>query len=392
MKIKSLLCIILALVTAVSMFACGGGGTTGGQASEEPEESSAPEESAAPAALSINGNDVSTYRIIYSAGNEAAYYSEAAYALCNFIYETFGVEIEVFPDNENLRQESNEILIGFCNGRDDVEEKFDEYYFEDYDYGEFIIAVDGADVMLGADYSNGAYFAVEKFIELALSGDGEVGNMEITGEKEVIKVACVGDSITQGINSADLKKTYPVYLRGFLGPDYYVANYGLSGYSICETDAYCYGKSDVYKKSLAFEPDVVIFALGTNDCNPGANQGKEWEGTDREEIFIKSTKNLLDSYLALDTEPQIFVCIPCSLFKVGSDVWNAVEWAARNEKYSVPLITSIAAEYGFPTVDLWTWSLDHPEIFTDGLHPKDETYKPFAQAIYEGIKDLIVKP
>ncbi|MBO5914188.1 MAG: hypothetical protein J6Q72_02475, partial [Clostridia bacterium] len=215
------------------------------------------------------------------------------------------------------------------------------------------------------------------------------------GEKKIIKVACVGDSITQGINSTDPKNmTYPAYIQEMLGYDYYVLNAGLSGYSICDIDDYAYHKSKQFTESRELRPDVVLFALGTNDANPTPNQPyKSWTDPkyDRTNVFIRSTKNLLDAYKKANPEVQIIMILPASLFKVGADGWNAIPWTENIVKYSHPLLKQIAEEYGLQTVDMFPWSQEHKEVFTDGLHPKDETYKTFAQFIYDNIKDTIKK-
>ena len=226
---------------------------------------------------------------------------------------------------------------------------------------------------------------------LSDSADGTIPACEFAAEGRVIKLACVGDSITEGTNSSDHEnKTYPIYLQEMLGPDYYVLNAGLSGYSTCMTDTYAYWKCQQYADARSLCPDVIIYNLGTNDCNPSQPE-KNWEGTGREELFTKSAHALIDTFLSVNPDVQIYICIPTSLFKVGDDGWNAVAWQALNEKHSVPLCKKLAADYGFPTIDLYSWSKQHPEVFTDGLHPRDETYRDYAAFVYDSIKDTVKK-
>ncbi|NJM24424.1 MAG: hypothetical protein HC859_01760 [Bacteroidia bacterium] len=49
-----------------------------------------------------------------------------------------------------------------------------------------------------------------------------------TGATAAVKVACVGNSITEGSN-IEVGKRYPEQLQGLLGSGYEVRNYGLSG-------------------------------------------------------------------------------------------------------------------------------------------------------------------
>ena len=88
---------------------------------------------------------------------------------------------------------------------------------------------------------------------------------------------------------------------------------------------------------------------------------------------------------------QIFVTLPSSLFE--SKVWTEwKEWAARVEKYVIPINRELAEKHGYPIIDVFTWANDHPEVFPDGLHPKDGTYKTYAERVYEEIKDTIKTP
>ncbi|MBR4799244.1 MAG: hypothetical protein IK047_03170, partial [Clostridia bacterium] len=324
------------------------------------------------------------YRIIYRNTNLPSQYRFAAEALRDMIDARFGYTPEVYAEDAVLEPQEAELLVGMCEGRDFC----DDYFYEIYgDRGDHFLAVGGAKVLFAANNAGGAYLAIKEFAELMDSGV-TVNDMKQKGKGKIINVACVGGSITEGSNSDDPNKNYPTYLQELLGPEYFVMNFGISGYSIVNTDQYAYCKSSQYKKSLESEPDIVIFALGCNDCNPTSNQKyKTWEGTDRDEKFVQSTKELLDSYLALPSAPKIYMCLPCSLFKVPGDQWNAAEWAARIENYALPLLRQIAQEYELPVIDLWSWSKEHPEVFTDGLHPKNESYRDYALAVYNGISE-----
>lgn len=381
---KKLLCLALALAALFAFAACGGNNGTVSAPEPEPE-SSAPSK---PEKITVNGKDISEFLIIYRDSNVPAKYLYAARELRDFIKENWGVTLDIVCETERVKEQEAEIYVGLINGR----ELCEDYFYRQYENGEYVTEIKGTKVVFASGSANGAHFGVKEFCDMLINGDGEIKDGRSTGNKKVLRVACVGDSITQGINSTDPQNlTYPAFIQEMMGLDYFVYNLGLSGYSICRTDTYSYIGHSTYKRSLDIKPDIVLFALGTNDGNPGQAE-KNWVGTNREQVFIDTTKEMLDAYLALETNPQIYIILPASLFKVGADNWNAVPWAANIENYSLPLLKQIAEEYKLPTVDMWTWSLSHPEVFTDGLHPKDNTYKDFAQAIYDGIKDTLRKP
>ncbi|MBE6683230.1 MAG: hypothetical protein E7595_03645 [Ruminococcaceae bacterium] len=380
---KKILCFVLGMLMLVSFAACGG--------EEEVAESSAEESvEIIPKVPVINGKEISEYTIVYKTTTGSCTYKDVAKGFEKYIEDTFGIDL-VCRD-ETLPEAEYEIIFGEVSKRDIVEENK-----SDYGIGGYKVVIKGTKIYIASSYANGCNAGCEAFIEkIKTSEDGMFADGEFSGEKKIIKVACVGDSITQGINSTDPKnKTYPVYIQEMLGFDYYVLNAGLSGYSICKIDEYAYFKTSQYLQARELRPDVVLFALGTNDANPTPNQPyKNWDDPqyDRENVFIESTNELLDAFVKINPDVQIYMILPASLFKVGADGWSAEAWTKNIVEHSHPLLKKIATERNLPIVDLFPWSLENKEVFTDGLHPKDETYKTFAQFIYDSIKDTIKKP
>ena len=78
---------------------------------------------------------------------------------------------------------------------------------------------------------------------------------------EPVRVACVGDSITQGVGIQNPQKDgYPAKLQEILGAGWTVQNFGVGGRTMLR-------KADPFDHRPALEssPDIVIIALGTND-------------------------------------------------------------------------------------------------------------------------------
>ena len=87
-----------------------------------------------------------------------------------------------------------------------------------------------------------------------------------------IKVACVGDSITDGAGLKDrATESYPGQLQQMLGDGFEVQNFGLGGRTLLERGDHPYTKSPKFEAALQFNPDVVIIKLGTND-----SKSKNW--------------------------------------------------------------------------------------------------------------------
>jgi len=81
-----------------------------------------------------------------------------------------------------------------------------------------------------------------------------------------LKVACVGDSITAGYALADpARDAYPAQLARLLGADYEVRNFGVSAATLMDAGNYTYRTRPAHDEALAWKPDVIVIALGTND-------------------------------------------------------------------------------------------------------------------------------
>ncbi len=193
-----------------------------------------------------------------------------------------------------------------------------------------------------------------------------------------IKVACVGDSITQGIGSTNLREnTYPAHLQQFLNKDkYLVGNFGASGRTAIKdagTDVYVpYWNDGNFEKSKAFEPNMVILMLGTNDV-----MCTTWNVN----AYYEGIKGLIETYKALPTSPQVYVCTPMAAFDT-----------AHPDKLAegIPYLKQAAADTGATVVDVNTLTADWMEKQyinggNDLVHPTDSGYLAFAQLLYEEI-------
>ena len=117
---------------------------------------------------------------------------------------------------------------------------------------------------------------------------------------EQIKVACVGDSITYGHGVANWKENnYPAVLQKLLGDGYHVANFGSTGACVNPNGDQPYRSGKVYQESLAYDADILIFMLGTND-----SKQENWKGI---EAFKENYKELLSTYLECENPPKVYI-------------------------------------------------------------------------------------
>lgn len=191
---------------------------------------------------------------------------------------------------------------------------------------------------------------------------------------EPVKIACVGDSITQGAGlSNPALESYPARLQRLLGTNYVVRNYGVSGRTLLKQGDFPYWKEAFFKQSHDWQPDVVIIKLGTNDSKP-----YNWRyGTN----FVADYEEFVTSYASLASAPRIIVCTPCPVYGNGAfDIKPGT--VATN---IAPAIRDLAARRQLELVDLHTRLAGHPEWFPDTVHPNSRGMAAMAAIIHDAL-------
>ncbi len=185
-----------------------------------------------------------------------------------------------------------------------------------------------------------------------------------------IRVACVGNSITEG---SGLQHTYPQELQQLLGEQYEVRNYGISGRTLLKKGDFPYWNEQKYPEVLAWNPDIVIIKLGTNDSKP-----QNWQYKDD---FEKDYKKFVKSFKKLPSKPQVYICYPIPVFE---GKWGINEVIVKSEM--LPAIRKIARKTGVKTIDLYTPFIGKGDLTYDGIHPNEAGAALLARTIYEALQ------
>jgi len=188
---------------------------------------------------------------------------------------------------------------------------------------------------------------------------------------EPIKVACVGDSITQGVG-AKSGQSYPAQLQGLLGDGYKVGNFGVSARTLLKKGDFPYWKEKKYQDALAMEPAIVVIMLGTNDTKP-----QNWKFKAE---FDADYRELVKSFQSLNSKPKVFVCRPVPVPGEGNYGINE-----ENIQKELPRIDALAKELGCGVIDMHAALAKFPEMLPDRVHPNTAGAGEMAKAAAKAI-------
>lgn len=187
--------------------------------------------------------------------------------------------------------------------------------------------------------------------------------------EQVVRIACVGDSITFGATIKDRKnQCYPAQLGRMLGEGYLVQNFGVSGATLLKSGNKPYWKTKQFKPAHAFNPDIVVIKLGTNDSKP-----ENWLHKD---AFVSDYVALIESFRSLPSKPVVYICKPVPAYPGNFKITDIV---IREEV--MPLIEATAEQAAVEIIDLYAALSHHAELFPDKVHPNAEGARIMAETI-----------
>ena len=124
-----------------------------------------------------------------------------------------------------------------------------------------------------------------------------------------------------------------------------------------------------WEDALAFQPDVVVIKLGTNDT-------KKQNWTNRK-AFSADLQKMIDALKALPTKPKIYLCTPIPAIK---DSWTINEQLIVGEE--IPAIQEIAKKNKLEVIDLHSAFTGQEALYQeDGIHPTQQGARRMAEII-----------
>ncbi len=195
-------------------------------------------------------------------------------------------------------------------------------------------------------------------------------------EKRDVKVACLGDSITEGFGikwQAD--NAYPAQLARILGNGYEVINFGRSSTTMMLHGDFPYQSAKEFSNLLRYNPDVVVLKLGTNDAKL-----HQWNDS----AFSASYQQMIDTLQQLPSKPQILVCLPVPAVKTR---WQITDSVIVSEV--IPAIEQVAKANNLKVIDLHTPFVGCDSLYiADGIHPNAKGAGKMAEIIANEISKM----
>ena len=178
--------------------------------------------------------------------------------------------------------------------------------------------------------------------------------------KDAVRVACIGNSITFGAGIRNRSRdSYPSVLARMLGDSYWVKNFGVSARTMLNKGDHPYMNEPAYKNALAFNPNIVVIKLGTND-----SKSFNWK---YKADFMKDAQTMIDAFKGLPSQPKIYLCYPSKAYLTGDGINDDII-----SKEIIPMIKKLAKKNDLSVIDLHTAMDGMPELFPDRIHPNEK--------------------
>ena len=198
-------------------------------------------------------------------------------------------------------------------------------------------------------------------------------------EEDTFVIACVGDSVTEGMmTSGGLKgpDAYPAVLAGLIESagieNVEVKNYGKSATTAQTSGDVPYKESLEYRNSLKCDPDVVLIGLGANDSKKA-----NWDA-DRYEAHYQS---LILEYMMLPSHPTVYLIYTTY---VADQSKTGCQRSTIQAKI-LPIQKTIATDLELKIIDLNTLTKKNADKYADGVHPNDELQAMMAEYVFNAL-------
>ena len=235
--------------------------------------------------------------------------------------------------------------------------------------------------------------------------DNNIGNYYLNTFSKALKkkkIACLGDSITEGVNANGWQ--WHRYIDKYFkenGVETTIVNLGIGGTSVC-TSSYVTASLQPFVNRLNTIPtdtDVIVIFGGTNDWGNNATLGTISDSGSSS--FYGAYKYMLEWFANNRPNAKILTITPLKrYFRGNTSTWTNAQ-TTRNNKGQllqdyVRAVKEVSEIYAIPCVDLHNESGLNPVLeivrtkyMGDGLHPTAEGNKKMYPIILNKLKPLV---
>ncbi|MBQ7364622.1 MAG: SGNH/GDSL hydrolase family protein [Clostridia bacterium] len=351
-------------------------------------------------ALSIDGQPLADYTIVYADSlydpevlspftTEHDFFRLIAEDLAKRLYAKTGVLLPCVRDTE-IAVGKWEILVGPTNrSESDPLDALD--VFKTY------VKLSGKKLVVGAGYDSTPYTgnkrqsycyastyhawdAVEDYLDKTMA-EG-ISSLSLTADSDfsvkvdLIAVACIGDSITEGAGSTARDfHAYPAVLGRILWQDHLVVNLGNSGKTMRDDLGMHYRGTTQHAALRRYAPmyDYAFLMLGTND----SYYDRTWPASS-DEKYLTSADNLVKELTFNNTAVEVIV-MNCPMYYGTNGSGSAKVRALQAKLPSRFEAMGIKSSF----FDMYTFTKEKVGAvnFPDQLHPNDTGHAMMAEEL-----------
>ncbi|MCA5005301.1 GDSL-type esterase/lipase family protein [Sphingobacterium bovistauri] len=193
------------------------------------------------------------------------------------------------------------------------------------------------------------------------------------------RIACIGDSVTEGYGISDSSQSYPAQLQKLLGTEFKIGNFGHSGSTLLRNGHNPYHKTKAYKEALLFKPNAIVIALGLNDTDP-----RNWPNFKNE--FLGDYSQLINDFKKVNPKVEVFICTMTPIFSGHRRFLSGTrEWFDQIQS----LIPEIAKVHGATVIDNHSMLAPRIDLFADYLHPNSRGAELIAHNVAIYLKPIV---
>ena len=188
----------------------------------------------------------------------------------------------------------------------------------------------------------------------------------LQAESSSIRIACIGDSITYGFGLINRENSYPSQLQQELPPYWEVRNFGITGACASSGQKDSYDKTGMLEKIGSWQPDIILFMMGSNDSKEAYWQNRE--------LYIRGCNNLIESIKTKDSRVVILLPIPAGINFFG--IRNEII-----EEDIKPSLLHYAESHNYPVLDFSKDMVNQAFLYLDNVHPNKRGYSIISRTI-----------